>query len=306
MIKYVIIILLIVLLIITLTPSDHHKSFKQLDPHPTIAKPTIAKPTIAKPTITKPEPPKRVSTQISSKPINNKQQPIKIPENHITNPICKHEGIMEILSKLRRDCIGGHCDINQMLKEMNSISQASFLSLIRRASKNKITFFFKKNTTEIDHQQIEYKKDDLKNILTEEADRKNTIAFIVAKASTTGNKELNREISSQRAIYISQLIKQIFREENLVPYLACNEIYKTYVGAELFQISEDQAKESQYINSADIARAMRAQEDLTEYINQSVVLFTYPCFKEMCYYMHNDLSVSCDDLPPECKYICDQ
>jgi hypothetical protein len=65
-----------------------------------------------------------------------------------------------------------------------------------------------------------------------------------------------------------------------------------------------------YIDEDDIK--YKGREKLIDYVNQSAIVFTYPCFKEMCYHMRDVQKLSCStfvaaekQLPEECvDLIC--
>jgi hypothetical protein len=221
--------------------------------------------------------------------------------------MCTNPNILDIVSKIRRQCIRGKCDLDKLLEESNTINQEDFFKLIREVEYNKLTFFFRSGKTKVDRRQISQKSAQLQSILSSMiADRKNTVAFIIAKASKTGKSKNNRLLSTKRAASVFNLIEDVFKAQG--ESYQCQHIYRTYVGDELFQIPVKVAKESEYITKFDIKRARG--EKLVNYINQSAVVFTYPCFKEMCYHMRDIQRLSCSNyvdaerqLPDECKSL---
>jgi hypothetical protein len=226
------------------------------------------------------------------------------PKPPTTSPeVCEHEGIKQILAKLRRQCVNGVCDLDQLLSEANAIDEAAFLTLIRKAETKK-TFFFNTGAETIDDDQWNNKKDELLSNLTTMVEHKdNTIAFIIAKASTKGNADKNRQISTKRAAHIQSRIDELLKANNET--LKCTQMYRTYVGAELFQIDPERAQDPdyKYLLRDDVKRAHSFNEKLADYVNQSAIVFTYPCFKEMCEFMKEGLELSCEEIAEECKEI---
>jgi len=225
--------------------------------------------------------------------------------------MCTNPGILDIVSKIRRQCIKGKCDVDKLLDESNTLSKDDFFKLISEVEYNKATFFFRSGSTRIDRRQREEKAPRLQAILsTMIADRTNTVAFIIAKASKTGRKKNNRLLSTKRAAAVFNMIDEIFTQ-NKESY-QCQHIYRTYVGDELFQIPPKVAQRVGYIEDEDIKR--KGREKLINYVNQSAVVFTYPCFQEMCYHMRDVQKLSCSQyvstdmqLPEECiELICNK
>jgi hypothetical protein len=223
--------------------------------------------------------------------------------------ICRHEGVMSILAKLRRQCQNGICDITKLLDEANSLDKSSFITLIRQAT-GKTCFFYRKNKDVIEEEQWDEKKDLLLSTLTTDiANKKNTIAFIIAKASQKGKTTDNRKLSSERTGKMYNAIDTLLKTNNV--NMKCEQIYRTYVGAELFQIYPEvletqvsnKENQSACLFEKDKEDAKKYGEPLIDYVNQSVLVFTYPCFKEMCEYMKTGLHLSCEDIPDECKEI---
>ena len=236
-------------------------------------------------------------------------QQVKIPVRQDAPQICTNPGILDIVSKIRRQCVKGKCDVDKLLSESNTVKKEDFYTLIRDVDYNKITFFFKSGKTKIDKRQKTDKAPKLQAILsTMIADRSNTVAFIIAKASKTGRTMNNRLLSTKRAAAVFNMIDEVFKEQ--AESFQCQHIYRTYVGDELFQINPKIAQKMGYIDEEDIKR--KGREKLSNYVNQSAVVFTYPCFKEMCYHMRDVQQLSCStyaaadkQLPEECiELIC--
>jgi outer membrane protein OmpA-like peptidoglycan-associated protein len=220
--------------------------------------------------------------------------------------ICKHKGVLEIVSNLRKVCIKGKCDLTKLLKKANMLNLTKFLALIK-LNENKTTFFFRKGKVTLDPEQVQEKIESLVAQLTymiQEPD--NTIAFIIAKASKTGTTKQNQVLSTKRAESVFQIVEKALEEH--AEEMSCDQIYRTYVGSRLFQFNVTDAKESGYYKDVDMKRARKFREKDVEFINQSAVVFAYPCFEEMCRYMKRKENLSCqsegipvsEQLPPEC------
>ncbi len=212
--------------------------------------------------------------------------------------ICDHEGVMRILAQLRRQCQNGICDINKLLNEANSLNAHSFITLIKQAE-SKVCYFYRSNKVDIDQVQWDEKKDILLSNLTSNIrNRKNTVAFIIAKASQKGKKEANRILSSKRSANMFTALEELLNDHN--EKMQCDTIYRTYVGAELFKIHPE-ILPADCLFPMDKQDAQANGEALVDYVNQSVLVFTYPCFKEMCLYMKEGLNIPCSEIPDECK-----
>jgi hypothetical protein len=128
--------------------------------------------------------------------------------------ICKHEGMLDIMSRIRRVCVKGKCDLDKLLTEANSLNLTEFISLMN-IIEQKTVFFFKTGATQLDAGQVEEKVEQLVSQLTYMiADPDNTVAFIIAKASKKGNRLHNRKLSTERAQTVFHLIENALKARN--------------------------------------------------------------------------------------------
>lgn len=230
--------------------------------------------------------------------------------NNSTPKICKHEGMLDIMSRIRRVCVKGKCDLDKLLTEANSLNLTEFISLMN-IIEQKTIFFFKTGATELDQGQVEEKIEQLVSQLTFMiADPDNTVAFIIAKASKKGDRLKNRQLSTARAQTVFHLIEKALKERDQSP--KCDQIYRTYVGAEMWDFKVSDAKSAGYIKSEDLSRARSFREKPYDFINQSAMVFNFPCFQQMCNYMKRKQGLSCNpnapadkQLPEEClERVC--
>jgi hypothetical protein len=223
--------------------------------------------------------PRSSSTNYASTTQRKSSSTQKSNERYIPD-ICRHDGMLETISQIRRVCIKGKCDLDKLLSQVNKLQLNEFISMMHKFDQ-KTTFFFRTGQTTLDQAQVSEKLEQLiANLTTMIEDYDNTVSFIIAKASKKGDRIKNRKLSTLRAQTVFNLIDSTLQKRGETA--RCEQIYRTYVGAEGFDFNEMNAKQTNYINDSDIKRAKRYREKLEDYINQSAVIFNYPCFNQMC------------------------
>jgi hypothetical protein len=228
--------------------------------------------------------------------------------------ICQNEKI-RVLAKLRKFCTGGSCDIDAFIRDAVNISENDFLEIISGLPRT--TFFYCKSDDTVSQKQIDQKASDLITQLTTMlVDKENSMAFVLGKASSVGTqtdieerKIFNKELSARRTQNISTMI--IDKLEETGRKQMCADIYKAYVGEQAFTFSNKLSNQLYHARDREIFKAeCGSDEKFEDYINQSVVVFAYPCLWEMCLYLKDNDGLSCEDsssrsLPDECKpYLC--
>jgi hypothetical protein len=225
-------------------------------------------------------------------------QPVRASEG----PICSHQGLLETLSIIRTSCLDGSCDIDAMLDKINpKVGKADFLAAVSRLTNG--TAFFRSGQSTLSPKEKQAVKSQLAKSMgpmVENPD--NSVMYLIGKASKVGTTQQNRTLASQRVATVYRLVEQL-RKKGVG---RCKQYYRSYVGEERFQISEDEASEARYGTSTQWKR--RGNEPLNAYINQSVAFFVYPCFREMCQYLKTNLGRGCGRkhpkrIFPECRPI---
>jgi hypothetical protein len=235
------------------------------------------------------------------------------PSNFPEDPVCKSKDLINILGSLKKFCQKGKCDVESFKKNAKTIAVEDFWKLLDQPSVH--SFFYCSGKVEIDNNQFNRKSPDLISSLSSMiAVPENTAIFMLGKASAKGDDELNRSLSAQRVQFFAKKVADIMNKTG--SNFACDNIYQTYVGEEAFEFSESKAQRHNLFSNED-KRESRAcgnhGSEFEDYLNQSVIVFTYPCLWEMCKSLFDEGKLSCDeaasaDLRPteECrKLLCE-
>ncbi len=238
-------------------------------------------------------------TQISEKIENmlDRQQPVK-PKAEM----CAQEK-MQFLTKLLLSCSNSNpnCEMQPLDQSFNM----SHFFQIYQDAETQINFFFnmksEKPLTEVwESKEIEL----LSNLTTMLAKPKNSILILVAlhqrdlkKAQKRNQNVLNK---------INHLFKTK-KEEMKINYLIDAKIETKN---EL--LSAFEAQRLKYLRNHDqeLVESKKIYHNLDDLIGESVAVFTYPCWQELCSYLSNEksLKISCNQIetvPPICKHFCD-
>lgn len=137
------------------------------------------------------------------------------------------------------------------------------------------------------------------------ADPHNTLFFFIGKDSIKKHNNLSKsKYNTSSSLIISLKRSQHILSKTLSEYRSngrlIGHIYRKHVG-EMFQIDPNWAQENGLLSRDDIKRAHSFNEKLSDYVNQSVIVLTYPCFREMCQHMKTELKWTCEEIPEECK-----
>jgi hypothetical protein len=201
--------------------------------------------------------------------------------------ICSDQEIFKLLYQLRHNK-----DVSKLNDQILNLFQNSPI---------KTTFFFKPQQLEIDRVQWNAKKDELlSNLTTMVGYRDNTIALIIANASANSNSDKNRQISTKRVDHIRSKIDELLKSNNET--LKCTHMYNMHVSKPL-NLDLQWAKDHNYIQINDLIRAKKDKQKPSEYVNQSAIVLTYPCFREWCEFMKEGLELSCEEIADECQEI---
>jgi hypothetical protein len=235
------------------------------------------------------------------------------PSHFPEEAVCKSKDLINILGTLRKFCQNGKCDVESFKKNAKTIAVSDFWKLLDQPSVH--SFFYCSGKTEIDNNQFKRKSPDLiASLGSMIAVPENTAIFMMGKASAKGDDDVNRSLSAQRVQIAAKRITEIMSKTG--SKWGCDNVYQTYVGEEAFEFSENKAQETNLFSSED-KREWRAcgnhSSEFEDYLNQSVIVFTYPCLWEMCKSLFDEGKLSCDeaasaDLRPtdECrKLLCE-
>ena len=217
----------------------------------------------------------------------------------VSSNVCSHKGIIKTLANMRRVCLET-CDIDKLVQANQMMDLSDLLSIFKEKNRWKtIVFYFRTGSYTLHPKEKKNKLKELRSILsTSLADGgENTAAFIIGTASTTGDRIKNRKLSAKRMKSIANLIENEANSK-------CKDHFYSFLGHEVKgKLTHSDAKKYEVFSDDDLkvfnATEKRSNRTLDNYVNQSVIVFTYPCVREMCGYLKSEAKAKNDDACDE-------
>jgi hypothetical protein len=181
--------------------------------------------------------------------------------------VCGNEELLRAMRIIDAACDTITCNFTT-LKELNAnVQKRQLLYALRDPYLQPVHVFFPMNETDV-HRAFDWSTTKREQLATLQFidDPEQSIIYVIGRASTTGDHDINVRMSRERMRSVMKYLQEELR-------VKCHNFHGGWLGREILQLNESDA-EFLHIYPNDYRRD-------TYILNQSVEIFVYPCKKSL-------------------------